>query len=438
MYNIMKEDFGLNKNRKITINHKDSKLVNIHKIVRYLKKNSQFNYNITDTIKYLKEIVIGNLSKVEDLKSDEFKIIDILNLDREGVDVYKIEGSKLNCQYVLVDYDNGIGAKHDGNIITAVGNRIGFYTFNAQSLYTIGKIREGVEIKYKDKNKMYGNLNKELEELGVPPYKVIDEIYSNLFTNISYKKLNNAYKHKVYQEVITEIYNYLMFAYNLDINYKRMDYYIKENKTDYAKVFKTKKNISNKVKSEMESSPFLKYFTYVELDNDTDLVKYYKVYEEWEKVRKILPNITGLELRFRKLGQLRASGVYFPLFKCISLDIRDVSSFVHEYAHAIDFSRQGVLSLDKEFSSIVSGYSLKYDTILARGVEDVDYYKRKSDYFKSTTEVFARGLEYYLILKGYNTPLSASLEDMNKIQYRSFKGLEEDLIKYFSKIVKIK
>lgn len=61
----------------------------------------------------------------------------------------------------------------------------------------------------------------------------------------------------------------------------------------------------------------------------------------------------------------------------------------------------------------------------------------RGGYFKSTTEIFARGLEYYLLLKGVKTPLNVTKEGLKELPYVSFSGMNDNIVEYYRNIVKI-
>lgn len=119
----------------------------------------------------------------------------------------------------------------------------------------------------------------------------------------------------------------------------------------------------------MESTSLKKYFKFIELDNDVDLNLFGQFEQEMERIHEVLPE-TGnksLELRLRKLGNYRAMGMYVPTNNTIAIDFRDygddiggvgIQSFIHEYAHALDYSLGNgrLLSMSDDFRSIVMKY----------------------------------------------------------------------------------
>lgn len=107
----------------------------------------------------------------------------------------------------------------------------------------------------------------------------------------------------------------------------------------------------------MTTSQFLSHgFRFVEYDNATDLNKIAQL--EGERSYLGFPRVEASpDLRFRKLGKHKATGLYSPYHNTLCVDIRNVNSFVHEYAHLIDFKRHThTLSMHKDFASIVSTY----------------------------------------------------------------------------------
>lgn len=193
-------------------------------------------------------------------------------------------------------------------------------------------------------------------------------------------------------------------------------------KKSCAKAYQTKKNIPQKVLKEMEESVFNEYFGYVEFDETCDLDKVRVVAEEFIKFKKeVMPGFdsSNVALRFRKLGKHKASGLYYPMFGCLCVDLRSPSSFVHEYGHCLDHVMSpGRLALsDKE--DFYKTYSL-YATALKRAVtgnKDVAAKlsggsKYNLDYYLLKTEAFARCFELYVVeTLGIDISLAKPSED---------------------------
>lgn len=173
-------------------------------------------------------------------------------------------------------------------------------------------------------------------------------------------------------------------------------------KTSYARSFQTKKNIPQKTLKAMENSNFNKYFGYVEFDEDVDLTKISELEKEFSAFfDKYLPFVDAMEnsLRFRKLGNHKASGLYYPHVKCLCVDIHSPSSFTHELGHLIDYT-YGSLSLKSNFSQILTIYKSR----LLKQMENEEFKRRMNSsgkynlsYYLKPTEVFARCFEIYFV-----------------------------------------
>ena len=165
----------------------------------------------------------------------------------------------------------------------------------------------------------------------------------------------------------------------------------------YAKSYITKKNIPPKILDAMKNSTFNNYFGYVEFDGDSDVQKIMELEKEWEAINNhILPQPKKelVSLRFRKLGNHNAIGLYYPKLQCICVDVRQPSSFTHEYFHMLDYTL-GKLSSTYEFSKVYDVYAPKLTKLVDErkiplsGKYDLLYYLTR-------TEVFARCAEIYL------------------------------------------
>lgn len=173
---------------------------------------------------------------------------------------------------------------------------------------------------------------------------------------------------------------------------------------EHAKVWQDKKNIPDKVVKAMSESRFNDHFGYIELDSDCDLSKV----EELEKEFRALNCIFHQEkredvvLRFRKLGNHKALGLYFPSLQCLCVDLRSPSSMAHEYFHMLDHLN-GFLCRKAAFFRCEYLYkkafqdglrALKVDSPERKQMEGSSKYNM--DYYLQPMEIFARCGELYL------------------------------------------
>ncbi|HFC9206710.1 TPA: hypothetical protein ACF0PM_002169 [Clostridium perfringens] len=182
--------------------------------------------------------------------------------------------------------------------------------------------------------------------------------------------------------------------------------YNKGLKSDYAKSFEDKKTVTDKVKSVMVQSLFNKDFINFEIDQDTDLKKFKQIEEEFIRLKKIFNfneffKIKRPSLRFRRLGQHRALGLYYPHVNCVCVDIKSPKSFFHEIGHCIDYTIEDSivrLSAKLSFSRVIYNYRDLYNAELEK-IKDTPtgkYLTNKKGYFFNQTEIFARSFEIYL------------------------------------------
>lgn len=174
---------------------------------------------------------------------------------------------------------------------------------------------------------------------------------------------------------------------------------------DYAKTYMTKKNIPKKIEEFMKNNIFLNMFGFVEADADCELDKLNKLSEEFKQLseKMFLPVSKNQSLRFRKLGKLKAMGVYYPGYDTLAVDLDGVSSFIHEMFHMMDFEND-ILSLNDNFEPLLERYRNLMDGYvneLGEGNEIYEFwYKGKSKYsrayYSSNEEAFARMGELYV------------------------------------------
>lgn len=217
-------------------------------------------------------------------------------------------------------------------------------------------------------------------------------------------------------------------------------------KSEHAKSFQTKKNIPAKTLAYMEKSSLHEFFTFVEYDADTDLAKvsivenqilaFLETYFSDEKLSRV-------KLRFRKLGNHKAAGLYYPSFQTICVDIHFPSSFIHEFGHCMDYLH-GELSNtlnSREFTKLYNRYIWLLDKKISRNKVSL---KGKYDrtYYAKETEVFARSFElFFKYCVGLSNSLLKTDEEYrnpNRVEYHpedeEYMGLVNE---YFSRMFAI-
>src|SRR5699024_9355006 len=153
-----------------------------------------------------------------------------------------------------------------------------------------------------------------------------------------------------------------------------------------ATAWQDKKN-PDKVHAELaRSTPMARDFAKVEIDNDVDPEQFRDFEAAWEDAKAKLPPIpAGREpsLRIRYLGKHKATGVFFPHANTIAVDVRDSSSFVHEYGHYVDLVTQDNASVGRGFRAVADSSS--------RTVEMPAGRELKEKMFGLFDEAFGRG-----------------------------------------------
>lgn len=228
--------------------------------------------------------------------------------------------------------------------------------------------------------------------------------------------------------------------------------YERELDNEYSKSFETKKNIPQKIKAVMNNNNFLESFNMVELDETVDIEKFYMIENEFMLVKEKLNldrfiNKNG-ELRFKRLGQHRANGLYYPHSRCICVDLNNPSSFIHQIGLLIDNSicQNGNASSNPDFRLIAVEFKKELEkeaNLLSENEENkkiVNSYKRKRAYYHTPTEIFARSLEMYLIIsKNMTSSLlpNAEILCLENGYPRASERLMARINEYFSEIFNI-
>jgi hypothetical protein len=238
------------------------------------------------------------------------------------------------------------------------------------------------------------------------------------------------------------VYQRTMLSHVLQLIWKQkagivsqLKYYRTSQQSSHARSFETKKGIPKNIVESMEASSFNKYFYYVELDQDCDAKNVEEIAMEFKTFHDTyFPNLTtdNTSIRFRKLGNHKAAGLFYPSVNCICVDLSYPSSLVHEYGHCIDYNF-GNLSNSTEFSKVLDRYSE-----LLKGNAATKELKGKYDlgYYLTPTEVFARSFEMYVTreLKVQNS--ICKQDDKTMFAYPKDEILMKDIMDFFQSTFK--
>ena len=213
--------------------------------------------------------------------------------------------------------------------------------------------------------------------------------------------------------------------------------YYKESKSEYAKSYQTKANIPQKIVAAMEKSVLNKYFGYVEYDESVDLAKILEIEKEFVAFKEtFFPSVDACNnsIRFRKLGNHKAAGLYYPWMRCLCVDINCPSSLIHEFGHLIDFT-YGNLSVTNRFYPILAMYkdellrSMDGDSALQKAMQSKTKYN--FGYYTMPTEVFARCFELYCTR---TLGVSNSLVNASGFAYLEEPALLSKISEYFDEL----
>lgn len=222
-----------------------------------------------------------------------------------------------------------------------------------------------------------------------------------------------------------------------------MSYY-REMEVEHARSFETKKFISQKVLAEMEASDFNNFFGFVEFDTEVDVKKAVEIAKEFRAIKdKYLAryDLSENQLRFRKLGNHKASGLYYPMLKCLCVDISSPRSFIHELGHLIDYA--GGESDSASFYPVKSAYIKHIDSMMEKDTTFKQRMKGRSKYgygyFTTPTEIFARAFElYFAVCLGVSTSITPIPGELDKGIYPMEESMIALIKNYFDNLLGIK
>lgn len=344
-----------------------------------------------------------NLLKVEDEHMKEFYKSVLETREKiESNTILKVENPRYNGKYdSYTSYDVLIKKIADSSYFGK--NRFKGLTAQVVDIFSIiarAMVLKSVsEYIFSDNEKFNFMKGKVSNKLNCPE-NFFDNMSKDLFTEILE---DNNYLVPTFLKTIIVLTMEEMLKESFDIY--QYEERLKSISGDYARTYMTKKNIPKKTLEFMENNNFLNMFGFVEADEDCEIEKLNKLASEFEDLSKelYLPVVKNHSLRFRKLGKIKALGVYYPGFNTLAIDLDGVSSFVHEMFHMIDFEND-ILSLNSKFKPLLD----KYRQLMDKYVDDLGqesptykfWYKGKSKYargyYASNEEAFARMGELYV------------------------------------------
>lgn len=430
-------DTSLENSPSLTIGSDTKK--NYHQLMRVLKRLTE-NYQPTD--KFLKKVFEGftdwrkeiqfDTNKYQTLAtSDKNRLIKLFDFDKQKI---KPVGFSLNSDTVLSIYEGPI--------------------YRQRRIY-IGQMRQAVELPSGSKVRTVILISKEtavfLNWINTHfPVQSVDQqywdsLYSSrtdnsffgVFAHFMIDKLNelNAnYHEEPLNEIFTQFYLDYTVSYS-GVMQKRIDEQMRSE--SIATAYLTKKNIPEEIAEYMNQTKLLQLFDFVEFDEDikrNELKQFEKDVLFFTEDPLFQHKVKSL--RIRKLGKHSSQnktthGLYYPSLDNISLDLRSLNSFVHEWGHALD-SHYGRLSTHnttfrEDIHSVVV-HSLHKDSKLT---EDRAYY------YSMPSEVFARAFEWYIFDKYQPQRNNAlySLDDYtSKDQFIVYEQVDHAVREFFDQL----
>ncbi len=243
-------------------------------------------------------------------------------------------------------------------------------------------------------------------------------------------------------KAIDQIEKYLNETYNLSLQ-TDFDKTINSNRATF---FTTKKQINKATEDKMKelTNKWQDNVKGVELDNEVDLDKLDKLAPEIKSTLQMLPkseNGSKPTIRFRKLKNHKALGIFTPFNNTIAVDFRPddgggigLQSFIHEYGHFLDYNTESKSSksLSKEFQPIIQKTQAEINHI---SKDDENGSTKKKTYLSTPTEIFARGFEMYVNHLGFDNSLIKTREEYQKsTRYTTFAPeIKKEMFTYFNK-----
>lgn len=183
----------------------------------------------------------------------------------------------------------------------------------------------------------------------------------------------------------------------------------REDHKAHARSFEDKKNIPKKIVELMKNSILNERLGFIEYDEmcDTDAIKVADA-QIFAFLDTYFPkmDVSSVTLRFRRLGNHKAAGLYYPAYRCIAVELDEPWAFTHEFGHMLDYLHGGVSNGTKNaaFKAVYDRYVEVFDRKLSNDTALSDRLRKggqksKYNYYTRETEVFARSFELFMSSK---------------------------------------
>lgn len=450
---------------KLKLDLSKPQIKNIDKIIKFLGKDlDKYDLSVTPLSEYLEfdnfnfEITEVNEKNIKSKISKTYSKNGSENEDLFNIKITNNDGTVFLETYTLSNVE--IPYKNRGYNFRVSGVNNYIKVIDIKYIYGAFKLMDIIIEEVKSKKEFY--LSKDFNKVSLYEKSYEEDILEKLLTFMDMSRGSYlcliGISQSEYMYNLGFIIDVIAIMKNLDLNKELSDKYNEDSQAECARAFETKKNIPEKILKVMNNNKFLKEFSYVEVDEGTDLNKFNIISNEWIKTSLALDLKQFFvedkpELRFRKLGKHRALGLYYPTLRCVCVDISSPSSFIHEIGHYIDYTyEQNNLSSKIDFYPIIREYKKAYyeeleyledslaETMNKETRDNISYLKRKTNYFFTPTEIFARSFELYLINKGIKTSFLKDKEELEFI--KGYPPVEDYFItqitEYFEKNLNLK
>ncbi|MDD3054817.1 MAG: hypothetical protein PHE16_02950 [Aliarcobacter sp.] len=191
-----------------------------------------------------------------------------------------------------------------------------------------------------------------------------------------------------------------------------------------TKTHKNQLSVISEISEGIKSNSF-KYIEAVEIDGDGDVLKALKVINQIKRLK--INCESKFTLKFRKLGNLNARGVFFQSGLIVAEDVRDTSALIHEIAHFIHLTNTAIFE-SKFVNYMIDKLSKRIDLENLKVSEfQKEEISKKSKYYFDKKEIIARALEIAALFANEQSRVIFATDDMDmiksRIYYEQFEGI---------------
>lgn len=243
-----------------------------------------------------------------------------------------------------------------------------------------------------------------------------------------------------------KVYDYIEQSYDLAFAYELNNSY----NSNSGKTIATVTTLKKYQDLELNKNTLFNQLGFVDCEIDTEPYQgnkfdrnlFKQLENDWADICNLVPRTDiSPQFKVRKLHKHKADGLYYPTLNILAIDVRNSTTFVHEFGHHVDhtFSNDDAISLTSEiFIDLRKKYknALKDEEnllIQEDKTSELMELRSKWNYYITPTEVFARAFEMWVHETiSDKTCLTNGKSYLTEPEYKAVSKNKEEFFNFFN------